>query len=213
NELTDSVTVDNSGFYQFARYPEKLIADNFDNPSGGGTCENGSDGDTPWANNWTDNNDGSSGFCQGSSTADAEIVQDGAFGYAMRLKDNDVSVQRRANLSGATKAFFSFSYRRATSSFSSGENVYIQVSSNGTSFTTIYTISGNGNTDASPVMVYNLDISSFASANTTIRFLTNGSTDNDDIVFIDNVAIRFLKYPQCYITRIDPASVPANYSL
>lgn len=213
NELTDSVTVDNSGFYQFARYPEKLIADNFDNPSGGGTCANGSDGDTQWANNWTDNNDGSSGFCQGSSTADAEIVQDGAFGYAMRLKDNDVSVQRRANLSGATKAFFSFSYRRATSSFSSGENVYIQVSSNGTSFTTIYTVSGNGNTDASPVMVYNLDISSFASANTTVRFLTNGSTDNDDIVFIDNVAIRFLKYPQCYITRIDPASVPANYSL
>ena len=47
----------------------------------------------------------------------------------------------------------------------------------------------------------------------TIRFLTNNSVDDADTVYIDNVSIKFLKYPQCYITRIDPASVPSNYTL
>ena len=35
--------------------------------------------------------------------------------------------------------------------------------------------------------------------------------DEADYVFIDNISIRFLKYNQCYITKIDPTSLPANY--
>ena len=63
NELTDSVTVDSSGFYQFIKYPEKTVEDNFDNGSGGRTCANGTDGDSPWATNWSDAGDASVGFC------------------------------------------------------------------------------------------------------------------------------------------------------
>src|SRR4029078_719374 len=41
NELTDSVTVGSSGFYQFTKYPEKIVEDNFDNGSGARSCNNG----------------------------------------------------------------------------------------------------------------------------------------------------------------------------
>jgi hypothetical protein len=217
NELTDSVTVDSSGFYQFTKYPEKIVEDNFDNGSGGRTCNNGTDGDSPWAANWSDNNDPSSGFCNTSETnadTDVEIVKDGSFSYGLRLKDNDVSARRTVNLNGALKAFLSFSYRRKSATLTTDEDVLVQVSSNGGfSYNTIFTIEGDGNTDASYVMVYNQDISSYAATSTIIRFLTNSNVDDADTVYIDNVSVRYLKYPQCYITSVATASIPANYSL
>ena len=215
NELTDSVIVDSSGFYQFSKSPEKTVEDNFDDGAGGRTCNNGTDGDSPWAGNWVDANDLSAGFCNNSNAAantDVDIFRDGAFTYGLRLKDNDVSATRSVNLNLATRAFLTFSYRRKTA-LAAGENVLVQASSNGAAFTTIYTITGNGATDANYVTVYNQDITSYASATSAIRFLTNNTVDDADTVYIDNVSIRFLKYPQCYITSIDPSSVPVNYSL
>ena len=93
-----------------------------------------------------------------------------------------------------------------------GEDIYVQASSNGSTFTTIYTIKGDGTADANYVTIYNQDISSYASANSAIRFLTNGSVDPQDTVYIDKVTIRLLKYPQCFITKIASSSVPASYS-
>ena len=138
--LTDSVTVDSSGFYQFVKYPEKTVEDNFDNGSGDRSCSNGTDGDTPWATNWADANDPSAGFCNNSQTAantDVDIFTDAAFGYAMRLKDNDVSARRSVNLNAATKAFLTFSYRRKSATLTAGEDVLVQASTNGVAFTTI----------------------------------------------------------------------------
>ncbi len=216
-ELADSVIVDSSGSYQFIMYPEKLLSDNFDGPAGTSTCASGNDGTVSWASNWVDAGDPSTGFCvspaQSEGNTDVEIMQDGAFGYALRLDDLNRSATRTANLSGATYAFLSFSYRKANNNLTSGENIFVQVSTNGSSFTTIFTISGNGTTDAGYVPIYNLNISSFAAATTSIRFLTNSSVDEGDFVFIDDVTIRYLKYPQCYITRIDPATIPADYYL
>jgi hypothetical protein len=216
NELTDSVTVDSSGFYQFAKYPEKTAEDNFDDGSGGRTCNNGSDGDTPWAGNWVDANDPSAGFCNNSQSAantDVDIFRDGAFSYALRFKDANRSATRAVDLNGATKAFLTFSYRRKSATLTAGEDVLVQASSNGSAFTTIYTIPGNGTADAGYVTIYNQDITSYASSTSAIRFLTNGSVDDADTVYIDNVSIRYLRYPQCYITSIAMSSVPANYAL
>ncbi len=216
NELTDSVTVDSSGFYQFTKYPEKTAEDNFDNGSGARSCNNGSDGDAPWASNWIDGNDPSAGFCNNSQSAantDVDIFQDGAFGFAMRLKDNDVWASRTVNLSGATKAFLTFSFRRKSTTMVAGHDVMVQVSTNGVAFTTIYTISGNGAVDANYTTIYNQDITSYAAAGTVIRFITNSAFLDSDTVYIDNVSLRFLKYPQCYITAVATASIPANYTL
>ena len=217
-ELVDSVEVDASGFYQFIRYPEKIVSDDFDGTGGASSCNNGSDGSASWATNWVDAGEGgSTGFCvspaQSESNTDAEIKLDGAFGYALRLDDNNVSARRTVNLNGATYAFLSFSYRRASSSLSYGEDIYVQVSTNGSSYTTIYTISGDGSSDAGYVNIYNQNISAFAATTTYIRFLTNNSVDEGDFVFIDDVSIRLLKYPICYITQIEPSLIPADFNL
>ncbi|MBK8608723.1 MAG: T9SS type A sorting domain-containing protein [Chitinophagaceae bacterium] len=211
NELKDSVITDSSGSYQFISYPEKFVLDDFDDASGNRTCANGSDGNAAWLTDWTDIGDNSTGFCntsQNQANTDAEVYKDGAFTNALRLKDNNVSATRSVNLSGASYAFLSFSYRRKSATLTAGEDVIVQASSNGTTFGTVFTIAGDGTADAGYVNIYNQDITAYASANTRIRFLTNNNVDDQDTVYIDNVKVQFIRYPICYITRLDPASVP-----
>ncbi len=214
-ELTDSVTVDASGTYQFVRYPEKTVFDNFDATAGTSSCASGSDGNTAWATNWVDAGEGgSTGYCvtpaQSNNNTDAEMVVDQG-DYALRLDDNNVSATRTFNTSGATKSFLTFSYRRGVTNLATGEDVYVQVSPDGTNFTTIFTITGDGTTDASYVTVYNQDITAYASATTYLRFLTNNAVDEGDYVYIDSIQIRFIKYNQCYIVKLDPNSTPYGY--
>ncbi len=217
NELVDSVIVDNSGSYQFLVYPEKIVSDNFDGAGGTNTCATGTDGTAAWATNWVDAGDASVGYCvspaQSAANTDVEIVADGAFGNALRLDDLNKSATRTVNLSGATYAFLSFSYRKASNTLASGENIRVQASPNGSTWTTIFTIPGNGTTDAGYVPIYNQNIINYASSSTRIRFLTDGNVDEGDHVFIDDISIRYLRYPQCYITRIAPASIPADMNL
>ena len=216
SELSDSLTVDSSGTYQFIKYPEKTVADNFEGNSGSSSCSTGNTGNTSWSGNWVDAGDPSTGFCvtpaQSIGNTHAEIVKDGAFSYAIRLKYKNVSVSRSVNLSGATYAFLSFSYRKASATLTVGHDVYVQMSSNGgSSFNTIFTIQGNGTVDAAYVNVYNQDISAYASGTTVLRFLTSSGGGLADSVFIDNISIKYLRYPQCYIVKVPSSSVPLGY--
>lgn len=216
NELKDSVVVDTSGSYQFVTYPERTLADNFDGPGGASSCGTGTDGTDPWLTNWADAGDPSVGFCvtpaQTYTNTNAEIILDGTTNnYALRLKKPSVSATRTLNLNGATAAFLSFSYRRATASLVAGEDVSVQVSSNGSTFNTVYTITGDGTKDAGYVSILNQDITAYASANTYVRFVTNANVDDNDTVYIDNIAITYLKYPYCYITKVAASSVPSDY--
>ena len=214
NELKDSVIVDGSGTYQFITFPEKFVADDFDSTGNFNTCAKGSDGNSAWLTDWSDIGDISVGFCNNGSTpanTDVDIFKDGAFSYALRLKDKNVSATRRVNLSGASYAFLTFSYRRKSTTLTAGEDVIVQASKDGSTFGTIFTIAGDGNTDANYVTIFNQDITTYASANTYLRFLTNNNVDDADTVYIDNVKIQFLRYPQCYITRLNPASIPAYH--
>lgn len=213
-ELRDSVITDSSGSYQFISYPEKFVLDDFDDSSGNRTCANGSDGNAAWLSDWTDLGDPSTGFCntsQSQANTDAEIYKDGTFSNAIRLKHSNVSVTRSVDLSGASYAFLSFSYRRKSATLTAGENILVQVSTNGTTFGTIFTIAGDGTSDANYVNIYNQDITAYAAANTRIRFLTNSNVDDQDTVYIDNVKIQFIRYPICYITKLDPSTVPAYH--
>ena len=214
NELKDSVTVDVSGRYQFITYPEKFVADDFDGTGGINSCATGSDGNAGWLSNWTDAGDLSVGFCNNSQSlanTDAEIVKDAGFTYALRLKDKNISATRTVKLTGASYAFLTFSYRRKSATLTAGKNIIVQASSNGSTFGTVYTIAGDGTTDAGYVTIYNQDITAYAAATTYIRFLTNNNVADADTVYIDNVKVQFLTYPQCYITKLDVTTVPANY--
>ncbi|MCY7293086.1 MAG: T9SS type A sorting domain-containing protein, partial [Ferruginibacter sp.] len=130
---------------------------------------------------------------------------------ALRLKDRNVSATRTVNLTGASYAFLSFSYRRKSSTLTAGEDIIVQASTNGTSFATVFTIAGGGTADASYVDIFNQDITAYKAPITYIRFLTNNNVDDADTVYIDNVKIQFISYPLCYMTALDVNSVPANY--
>ncbi|MEP7164571.1 MAG: Ig-like domain-containing protein [Ferruginibacter sp.] len=208
NELKDSVTVDASGMYQFITYPERFVEDNFNGPGSTNTCATGTDGNSAWLSNWVDAGDPSTGYCQVSANPDAEIKMDNAFGYALRLKDNNVSATRTVNLTGASYAFMSFSYRRKSATLTAGHDVIVQASSNGSTFGTVFTISGDGTTDPNYVTIYNQDITAYASGTTYIRFLTNNNVGDADTVYIGDVKVQFLRYPQCYITKLDTTTIP-----
>ena len=211
NELKDSVTVDASGAYQFTTYPERFVADDFDGPGGTNTCATGSDGNASWLTNWVDQGDPSVGYCNNSQTpanTDAEIKLDQGFSYALRLKDKNVSATREVNLSGASYAFLTFSFRRKSATMTVGHNLIVQASSNGSTFGTIYTITGNGAVDAGYTTIYNQDITAYASATTYIRFLTNGSMVDADTVYIDNVKVQYIRYPLCYMTSLSSSTIP-----
>ena len=214
NELVDSVIVDSTGTYQFITYPEKFVEDDFDGTGGARTCANGTDGTGTWLSNWVDAGDPSVGYCntgQSQANTDCEIYRDGAFTNALRLKDNNVSATRTVNLSGASYAFLSFSYRRKSATLTAGQDVIVQASSNGTSFATVFTIAGDGTADPAYVNIYNQDITQYAAATTYIRFLTNNNVEDADTVYIDNVKIQFIRYPICYITRMDSTTIPAYH--
>ena len=115
-----------------------------------------------------------------------------ATGGRIRITGNELrfarltsrSIRRTANLTTATGALLSFDWR--TSSLESGETLVLQVSSDGTSFTTLATFDGSTTSG-----IFNQDISAYISANTTIRFTKGGANwnNNNDRAFIDNVLI------------------------
>lgn len=216
NELVDSADVDINGYYQFIKAPEKIIADNFDLPSGGNSCDNGSDGNAEWIDKWKDNNDPSSGFCQGSGSADVEIVQDSIFGYALRVDDVSRSAVREFNMQNATQAFLNFSFRKATTSLTTGENIFVQLSNDGSTYNTVYTIAGNGTYNPNYFSVSNITIpvGTYNTNNKTfIRILTSSNVDEGDNVFIDDISIKFLQYDQCYIVGVNTTTLPSYVSL
>ena len=214
NELRDSVITSSTGTYQFISYPERFVKDDFDGPAGSNTCATGSDGTATWLTDWVDAGDPSIGYCNNTKPANqthCDIFKDAAFSNALRLKNKNVSATRTVNLTGASYAFLSFSYRRKSATLTAGRNVTVQASTNGSTFSALYTIAGDGTTDANYVPVYNLDISAYAAASTSIRFLTSGNMADADTVYIDDVKVQYLKYPQCYITKLDSTTIPANY--
>jgi Bacterial Ig domain/Secretion system C-terminal sorting domain len=219
--LVDSINADINGNYQFTRIPEKIIADNFDLTTGGNSCASGTDGTAPWRNDWVDANDLSSvGFCvtpaQSAANTDVEIEKDSIYSYALRLDDANRSATREFNMQFATNAFLNFSYRKATNTLTAGEIIYVQLSNDGVTFTTVYTITGNGIFTSAYIDVPNvaINVAAYNTNNKTyLRFATSNTTDEGDVVYIDNISIKFLQYDQCYLVALAPGSLPSNVSL
>ncbi len=132
------------------------------------------DGTQNWSTDWqefNDNNSASNGYIR--------VWGNQLFFYYIWSEN----IRRTADLSGYSSANLSFDWE--TSSLESGETLVIQISSDGSSFTTLDTFSGNQSG------VFNQDITTYMSSNTTIRF-RKGSNDwsgNNDRVYIDNVLI------------------------
>ncbi|MEC7263602.1 MAG: hypothetical protein VXW38_07660 [Bacteroidota bacterium] len=133
-----------------------------------------------WSGSWmeyNDNNSASNGYIR---------VTGGQLYFYYIWTEN---IRRTADLSSYTAATLSFDWQ--TSSLESGETLAIQVSSNGSSFTTLDTFSG------SQSGTFNQDISAYLSNTTTIRFIKGSGnwSDSSDRVYIDNVTITATSIP------------------
>lgn len=139
------------------------------------------DGTQNWSSNWqefNDNNNPANGYIR---------VTNNELRFAYIWSEN---IRRSADLSSYSTASLSFDWR--TSSLEPGETLVIQISSDGSSFTTLDTFSGTQSG------TFDQDISAYMSSNTTIRFRKGGNdwSGNNDRTYIDNVTISTTSVPQ-----------------
>ncbi|MBO0331937.1 immunoglobulin domain-containing protein [[Muricauda] lutisoli] len=139
------------------------------------------DGSQNWSTNWleyNDNNDPANGYIS---------INNDELRFRYIWSEN---IRRSADLSSYYTASLSFDWR--TSSLESGETLVIQISSDGSSFTTLDTFSGTQSG------TFDQDITAYISSNTTIRFRKGGNdwSGNDDRTYIDNIIISTTSVPQ-----------------
>ncbi|MBO6533217.1 MAG: hypothetical protein JJ967_09090, partial [Muricauda sp.] len=154
---------------------QDTFADNFSAVS-----YSNNDGTQSWSTNWleyNDNNSASNGYIR---------ITGGELFFYYLWSEN---IRRSADLSAYTSATLTFDWR--TSSLESGETLSIEISSDGSSFTTLDTFSG------SQTGSFSQDISAYMSANTTIRFIKGGGnwSGSNDRAYIDNVLITTTSVP------------------
>ena len=104
----------------------------------------------------------------------------------LRMRNAGLQVSRSINLADTSGSMLSFDYRR-DSLDNSGEYIALEVSDDGITFNELARFSGPA-TD-SDFQPFSVDISTYASASTTIRFVSSNTLKNGDRFWIDNVRI------------------------
>ena len=144
---------------------------------------NNNDGTQNFSANWTE-----TGEATDPTADDIRVLADlGA--NRLRVRGPGKSVQRPAVLTGYTKAYLSYDYRRV--SLEAGETILVRASTTGLagSYSTVATITGTGTDDAAYLSQAEIDISAFISATTFIQFTPGTVSDNGDVVFFDSIQI------------------------
>ncbi|GAA4277255.1 hypothetical protein GCM10022259_19790 [Aquimarina mytili] len=192
-------------------YSQDTYADNF-----GTVAYNNNDGTQTWSTNWSETNDDNS-----ANSGNILIT-----GGRLRFEDlsiNSEQIIRSLDLSGANSAQLFFDFQTTGLDGSGGastrEQLDVQVSADGVNFTTVGSFGGT-QTDS-----FNVDITPFLSANTTIRFINLstwafGDWEANEFVFIDNLTIETNAYvisnggtvTACEGTFYDSGGPSAQYS-
>lgn len=140
------------------------------------------DGTNAWSTNWTESGEGTN-----PTGGDIQIVSN-LGDNRLRLQDNNLSIEREANLNGVTSATLTFDYRRVGLD-GTGDYVAIDVSNNGGGSWTELSPRIQGPTNDGGFTGTSYDITAYIASNTRIRFRTSSGLGNTDIVYIDNVEI------------------------
>ncbi len=156
----------------------------------------GSNGTQNWAGNkWTE-----VGESDGTGSGNVRVVASYscAAGNCLRIGGGRISgdgAYRKADLSGATSATLSFSYKIYGSSLAS---VSLQLSANGgSSWTTLKTYPLSA---TSSQVQETFDVSAYIASNTAIRFYGSGYTIG--YLHIDNVQIEYMRLASTYVKEI-----------
>jgi len=146
------------------------FADNFSSAS-----YSNNDGSHNFSSNWVETNDSG-----GATSGDFRIT-----GGELRLKDDRRYITRSMNLSAYTSVALSFDYREVGfDNNSDGVEIWLN-DSDGGGWQRVSRLRGSSLNTGS----YSLDISTYISSNTQIRFRTSNSLGNNDQFYIDNLLI------------------------
>ncbi|MFS4469421.1 hypothetical protein [Maribacter sp. 2210JD10-5] len=185
-------------------FPELVLGQDTYLDNFGIRAYNNSNGSANWSTNpWTevnDNNSATNGYIRITSGGELRFRE---------VYQNLEYLERTVSLSSYVYATLSFDWR--TSSLEIGDDLDVQISTDGSSFSTIFTINGTGSNTSN---TFSTNITSFISANTTIRFInTNGDwLDSNDTVFIDDVQITAYAGPDLEVTKTVDDNIPAEGS-
>ena len=148
-----------------------------------------------WAGSWTESDSSSTSPITG--TGAIQIASN-----ALRFGDNSnsntggpetITREANANLANAVSATLSFDYISNTSD--STEAVTVQISTDGTTWSTLGTIGGTG-ADGT----FSQSISSYISGSTYIRFSVPNTLDAGEFINVDNVNLSYVTF--------DPTALP-----
>ncbi len=161
--------------------PPQVDLDSTDNTAGETFADDfesgnysGSTGSSAWTSNWVE-----IGEANGPSSGDVQIVSDGG-DNSIRLTED--AIERTLDLSTADSAELTFDLRR-TGDWDEDGRFRVEVSTDGTNYTQIYTTSSGGST----YQGITLNLTPYMSATTHIRFEL--VQDEDETAFIDNVSV------------------------
>lgn len=149
---------------------------------------NGNDGTHNWSNDWQE-----LGESDGPTSGRVRVVSStyAASGNALQIGGRSItgrSLSREADLTGASSATLTFSYRRLQRKNSNGSITLSVSSDGGANWTDLQTYRLNG-TDPSQVP-QTFDITSFIASNTQIRFLGSGRKVRS-YFYADNIQIEY----------------------
>ncbi len=136
-----------------------------------------------------------------------------ASGNCLRIGGGTIDMRglrRAADLSGASSAMLTFSYRRqlATCPNTSTANVAFEVSSDGNAWTTLATYDLNA-CDSAPV-AQAFDATDFVSPALQIRFRGVGTAGTNDFIYVDDVQVEGLLRGEGATGVLSGADVPLN---
>lgn len=205
--LVDIATTTSNGSYRFEIDPETSTETYLDQFNVN-TTANQSNGTSNWTNSWTKIND-SGTFGQN------DIIITSADGLRIQTVANTIKgAYRTANLGSAIYATLSFKYTESGMDLDVNEYVDVQIatSASPSSWTLLKRISG---ADGNQSETLSFDISDYLSSTTTVRFVTNASSNmiSGDIVYFDDVQISYkLPVAESYILQL-AQPIPTGYSL
>lgn len=157
-------------------------------------------GTANWTTDWVENEN--SDYASSPTTGEIQIRTDPSVsdtGFRLFLSDDDSeagaadTIQRSADLSGASSATLTFDYRRQINSADPADVVKIWAATDGISFTQIGQIgaTGSGTFIDGSYQQFSVDLTGYISPTTTIRFSIDDGADDTDWVYIDNVKIDY----------------------
>lgn len=162
---------------------EQTISDNFATGDYAG-----SNGSLPWIGDWVE-----TGEATDESAGSIQVISNELRITTADKAGSEKSIVRGADISGASTVYLAFDYRATILDEAGTVSVQIKESGSGT-WTTLETYTIDNNNDLSGKALF--DITTHKSANTEVRFLTEGkdnggTSDGVDQFYVDNVKFHY----------------------